>query len=113
VNVNELFDACREVNQYAGWLSFLWLTYRTVRAWPAEWAKPEHVSHYRMLLCITSGLLLSVTYGSYWYETHQDSPAGPASLAILGLIIATLVLCAAWPESFWARGLRRRDNQAH
>lgn len=93
----EFYDSCREVNRVLGVIAFCWLAYRTTRAWPAEWAKPHYVWHYRSLLCVTSGFTLAVSWSAWQYE-WSGSSAGPVSTLYTVLCLAVLVLCYAWPR---------------
>lgn len=93
----DLYDTCREINRLLGFVAFCWLTYRTVRSWPADWAKPDHVAHYRALLCITSGFALSVSFSAFQYE-RSGADAGPVSLGYTLLCLAVAALCWVWPH---------------
>lgn len=95
--MTDLYETCRELVRFVAPVAFLWLIYRSVRAWPADWAKPDHVWHYRLLLIIGSGFLAAATWGAYWY-TRVDAPATGVSILTLTLSLLTLALCAWWPK---------------
>lgn len=104
--MTDLYETCREANRFIAAIAFLWLIYRSVRAWPAEWAKPDHVWHYRMLLALGSGFLGAATWGAYWHTT-VDAPATGVSVLALCLSILTLAICGWWPKPRSMRKDRR------
>ena len=109
MTLTEIFDACRQINRVLGFVAFCWLAYRTTRAWPAEWAKPDHVRHYRALLVVTSGFVLGVSWSAFQYESSGDG-ADLVSLLYTALCLAVLAFCLAWPRpSAWRNpeGARR------
>jgi hypothetical protein len=89
------FETIREV---LGVLAFAALSFRTGRSWPAEWAKPDHVWHYRCLLLITSGFTLGLSLAA-WDYTDRIHPAAadPISIFYTAMSIAVLVFCWRWP----------------
>lgn len=97
MSLTDLYETCRELDRFVAPAAFLWLVYRTVRAWPADWAKPDHVWHYRLLLIIGSGFLGAATWGAFWY-TRVNAPATSVSVLTLTLSLLTLALCARWPK---------------
>lgn len=93
------FDTCREINQYLGVVVFAFLCYWTVRSWPAEWAKPDHVWHYRILLLINSGLTLATSLAAWHYEhVTPQVPADPVSSFYTAMSVLVLILCWRWPR---------------
>ena len=95
--MTDFYETCRELVRVVAAVAFLWLCLRSARAWPAEWAKPDHVWHYRLLLLIGSGFLGASTWGAFWY-TRVDAPATGVSVLTLTLSLLTLALCAWWPK---------------
>ena len=93
----EFYESCREVNRFLAGAVFLWLIWRTVRAWPAEWAKPDHVWHYRSVLLLGSGLLLLLTWGAYWY-TRVEAPATAVSPSSTVVCLFAAFICWKWPK---------------
>ena len=93
----EFYETCREVNRFLAAGAFLWLTWRSVRAWPAEWAKPDHPWHYRLLLILGSGALLGITFVAFWY-TRLAAPPTAASPLFSAVCLLGLVICARWPK---------------
>lgn len=93
----DFFHTCREINQLLGAVAFLWLVYRSVRAWPADWAKPDHQWHYRGLLVISSSFTLAVSLSGFQYE-WSDAPAGPVSALYSVLCLVVLGACWYWPQ---------------
>lgn len=95
--MTDFYESCREVNRLLAAVAFLWLVLRTVRAWPAEWAKPDHVSHYRALLVAGSGFMLIVTYGSFLHARLESTATivDPASSAACLFVVG---ICWRWPK---------------
>lgn len=98
----------REINIYLAGLAFLALGYRSVRAWPAEWAKPHHVGHYRSVLVLLVATYVVFSLGSLQHEMNRTQ-AGPASPAVTLVTIAALAICWHWPHP---RPFRREDTDA-
>jgi hypothetical protein len=95
--VTDLYDLCRSLNRVLASVVFLWLVWRTVRAWPADWAKPDHVGHYRSLLLTGSGFLLIVSYGAYLHA-GSNSTADEIDLASTLACLFVAGICARWPK---------------
>ena len=95
--MTELFETCREVNRILAAGAFLWLVLRTVRAWPADWAKPDHVWHYRTLLVAGSGFMLITTYGAFLYA-RLDTPATVVDFASTVACLFITGICWRWPK---------------
>lgn len=95
--VHTIYATLRDVNQVLSAAAFLWLVWRTVEAWPAEWAKPHHVRHYRTLLVAVSGSLLAFTWGSF-HHSQSGSASSAVSVLIFVVCVLTLLLCAWWPR---------------
>ncbi len=95
--MNDLYETCRDANRFLAAVAFLWLVLRTVRAWPAEWAKPDHVGHYRTLLIAGSGFMLVVTFGSFLHA-RIESTATAVDLASSLACLFVLAICARWPK---------------
>lgn len=101
-----IFETIREV---LGLLAFAALSYRTVRSWPAEWAKPDHVWHYRFLLAITSGFTLGLSLAAWDYADRvHPEPSDPISVFYTLMSAAVLILCWYWPQP---RSFLREDAQ--
>lgn len=94
--MTDLYELCRSVNRVLAAATFLWLVYRSVRAWPADWAKPDHVWHYRSLLMLGSGSLAVLTFGAFVY-VRMDTPATFASVASTAVCLFAAGICAYWP----------------
>ncbi len=95
--MTDLYETCRSLNRVLAAVVFLWLVLRTVRAWPAEWAKPDHVGHYRSLLLTGSGFLLTISYGAFLHA-RLDSTATPASLLSTLICLFVAGICVKWPK---------------
>lgn len=95
--MTDIYETCREANRFLAAGVFLWLAYRTVRAWPADWAKPDHVWHYRGLLLTGSGFLLVISYGAFLHA-RLESTATPASLISTLICLFVAVICLKWPK---------------
>lgn len=95
--MTDIYEPCRSVNQWLAAAVFLWLLYRTVRAWPAEWAKPDHVWHYRALLLAGSGFLLTISYAAFLHA-RRDSAADEVDLASTLICLFVAGICARWPK---------------
>lgn len=95
--MTDLYELCRSLNRVLAAVMFLWLVYRTVRAWPAEWAKPHHVWHYRSLLLLGSGFLAILTFGAF-VHVRMETPATAASLASTLVCLFVAGICARWPK---------------
>jgi hypothetical protein len=95
------YEFFREVNTVVPLVAFGWLGYRIRHAWPADWAKPHYVWHYRALLLIVSTGVLLTSVGAIVHEL-KHSEATFISMLYTLQSLAVLGLCYAWPP------LRRR-----
>lgn len=93
----ELYDHCRDINRYLAFAAFCWISLRTARAWPAEWAKPDHVGHYRSILLLVSSSMLTLTMGAY-LSARASNPATAGSAVATIVCIACILICARWPK---------------
>lgn len=91
------YEFFRELNTFLPLLAFGWLTYRTTMSWPATWAKPDHVGHYRAILLILLGYILLTSLGAIVHESlgTQATWVSPAYSVQSWLV---LLLCWRWPR---------------
>lgn len=97
------FETFRDINTFLPLLATFWLAYRTSKEWPAEWAKPDHVTHYRTLLVLLGSATTIVCAGSIYHEA-MHSQATWVSPAWTVFSLGVLTLCALWPKP---RSMRR------
>lgn len=95
--MSDLYETCRSLNRALVPISFLWLTWRAVRAWPAEWARPDHLGHYRGLLVLGAGSLIIITWSAYWY-IRVEAPATGLSVLSTSAALFTAGICYRWPK---------------
>lgn len=100
--MNDFYETCRDINRWLAAAVFLWLVFRTVRAWPAEWAKPNHVWHYRCLLIAGSGFMLLISYGAYVHARAQSIPT-VTSAAATAMCLFIAGICTFWPKPYSMR----------
>lgn len=101
------YETLREANVWLAGAASLWLGYRTVRAWPADWAKPDHVWHYRILLLAQVAAFAVICFGSHWHEENATQ-AGTPSLLVTILASSMIGFCAHWPRP---KPFRRQETQ--
>lgn len=89
----ELF---RTINSYLPLLAFGWLSYRTVKDWPAIWARPNHVWHYRFLLVIVNVYVVLTTLGTWAIEAKGAPPTWATPLFTMQTFLV-LWVCWRWP----------------
>ena len=101
--IDVTYEAFRHINQVLPLLACLWLSIRAVESWPAPWARPDHVNHYRVLLVVVTVYVLLSSMNAHQYEA-SDSPAGPISPAYTVQSLIVLAFCWRWPRSRrWTR----------
>lgn len=93
----DFYEICRDFNRYLAFGAFCWISLRTARAWPADWAKPLYVWHYRSLLLLVSGCMLAFTMGAY-LAARAGNTATPASAIATVLCLGCVLICAWWPK---------------
>ena len=92
-----LFEGCRFVNQILPLVTCGWLGFLTVVSWPADWARPNHVGHYRGVLVAILSYVLLTSMGAAQYE-QLDAPVGPISPLYTLQTLGVLLLCWKWPR---------------
>lgn len=91
------FEVFREINTVVPLLALFWLSFRVRKEWPADWAKPDHVNHYRSLLVLVGTACTIVAFGSAYHESLH-STATWVSPAWTVFSVGVLGLCALWPK---------------
>lgn len=99
------YELFREVNTVLPLIAFGWLTYRTRAAWPADWAKPHYLWHYRSILLIVLSFVALTSFGSIVHEA-MHTKATYVSVFYTVQSAAVLVVCYCWPP-FHRRRWRR------
>lgn len=89
----------REINMVIPGLVGFALAWRTITSWRADWAKPNHVIHYRILLIVLNAFVVMSSLAALQYEA-ANAPAGPVSPAYTGLSLVVLLICWRWPRPF-------------
>lgn len=93
------YDLFRDINIVFPGLIFFLLLWRTITSWRADWARPDHVIHYRVLLVILNLFVILSSLAALQYEA-SNSPAGPISPAYTALSLVVLIACWRWPRPF-------------
>lgn len=97
------FELFRELNTVIPLIAFGWLMARVRVAWPAEWAKPHHVYHYRAALLIIAAYVFLSGIGAIVHESlHTQATWVSPAYTFQALVV--LAFCAQWPKP---RSLRR------
>lgn len=90
------YEFFRDLNMFIPLAAFGWLAWRTRKAWPADWAKPHYVWHYRSLLLIVLGFVLGTFLGAMAHEAAHNTATFVSPL-FTGLSVAVMALCHFWP----------------
>lgn len=92
-------DAFMHINIYLPLVAFGILMWRTVQAWPAEWAKPNHQWHYRALLVLLDVYVLLTTLGTWAREQANDGGSVISPLLTVQTCVVILVCLYVWPST--------------
>lgn len=94
--MSDVYQQFREVNQFLPVFAFGWLMFRIVTSWPARWARPNHVLHYRAVLVTLAAFVLAAGLGAIVRE-HAHTTATIISPIHTALALVVLALCWYWP----------------
>lgn len=90
------YEQFREINTFLPLIAFGWLAVRTRLSWAAEWAKPDHVWHYRALLVALMAYVLLSSLAAIVHEA-MHTQASFVSPLYTAQAVAVITLCWAWP----------------
>lgn len=91
------YELFRQINTVVPVMALGFLMWRVSRSWAADWAKPDHVTHYRTLLALVGTACAIVSAGSTYHESLH-SQATWVSPAWTCFSVGVLALCACWPK---------------
>lgn len=106
--LTDLFDLCREVNQYLGPIAVVFVVWRGLPLAITRIHSSWPIRHRVLIFHVTGLYALAGAVGAIHYEHGLpiSPPASPGAPLFTLALIGTILLCIFWPVP-----LRREDEQ--